>query len=422
MSPILSSLDDALRENLANFYRDLHQHPELSFQEHRTAEQIVKALASLEAEVTTGVGGTGVVAVICNGEGPTVMLRADIDALPVAEETGLPYRSREIGRDSDGAQVPVMHACGHDMHATCLVGAITLLSQARRDWSGTVVAVFQPAEEVAAGARAMVADGLFERFPRPQIVLGQHVAPLPAGVIGDVPGPAMAAATIVRVTLFGRGGHGSRPETTVDPVVMAAAVVLRLQTIVAREIPPAETAVVTVGYLRAGTKENVIPAEAELGISVRTFAKANQEKILAAIERIVRGEAAASGANKEPEVKVTHNAPLLTNDVAAAETTVADFTRLFGADRVVRMQPVTGSEDVGILGAAAGVPTFYWFWGGPDREAVLAAANAGRLEEDIPSNHSPGFAPVIEPTITTGVQALVSAALTWLASDHADND
>lgn len=417
MSQVLSGLDDRLSAVLADFYRDLHQHPELSFQEHRTAGQIAKALESLDTEVSTGVGGTGVVVVIRNGEGPTVMLRADIDALPIVEETGLAYQSRATGRDSDGAEVPVMHACGHDMHATCLVGAITLLSTARQDWSGTVVAVFQPAEEVAAGARAMVADGLFERFPKPQIVLGQHVAPLPAGVIGYVTGPAMAGAMIVRVRLFGRGGHGSRPETTIDPVVMAAAVVLRLQTIVAREVPPAETAVVTVGYLRAGTKENVIPAEAELGISVRTFDETTQAKIFGAIERIVRAEAAASGADRQPEINVSHNAPLLVNDEAAAEATVADFKRLFGADRVVQMRPVTGSEDVGILGAAAGVPTFYWFWGGPDSQTVLAAVKAGRLDEDIPSNHSTGFAPVIEPTITTGVQALVTAALTWLATE-----
>jgi hippurate hydrolase len=298
-----------LREQLADFYRDLHRNPELSLQEFRTAQRVAEAMRPLGFEVTTGVGGTGVVGVLRNGDGPVVLLRADFDALPVQEKTGLPYASTVRGQDQSGADVPVMHACGHDMHATCLVGAATLLANSAAEWSGTVVAVFQPAEELACGARNMVADGLFERFPVPAVVLAQHVGPLPAGTIGYGLGPVMAGMDGVQVTLHGRGGHGSRPEATIDPVLMAANVVTRLQSIVSREVPPGETAVVTVGRLQAGTKDNIIPDSAELGINIRTYDEKIRNLVRASIERIVRAEATASGAEREPDIDWNINAP-----------------------------------------------------------------------------------------------------------------
>ncbi|CAM4071389.1 amidohydrolase [Kibdelosporangium persicum] len=394
------------RVDLADFYRDLHAHPELSGHEHRTAERIAAVLVPLGYEVTTGVGGTGIVALLRNGDGPVVMLRADMDALPVEEKTGLPYASKVPG---------VMHACGHDMHVACLVGAAQLLIEARAEWSGTLMLVFQPAEETAQGARAMVADGLFERFGKPDIVLGQHVGPLPAGMVGYGTGPVMAGADSVQVTLHGRGGHGSRPETTVDPILMAANVVTRLQGIVAREVPPAETAVVTVGRVHAGTKDNVIPDTAELGINMRTYSKQTHDLVRAAIERIVRAEAAASGAVKDPEFDWNDSAPVLVSDPEATARTVAAFTGRFGADKVMTMPVITGSEDIGIFGEAAGVPTVFWFWGGLEFQVVMEAFQRGGMEA-LPSNHSSVFAPVLEPTLTTGVDALRVAALTWLGT------
>jgi amidohydrolase len=277
-----------------------------------------------------------------------------------------------------------------------------------------VVAVFQPAEELALGADAMIADGLFERFPKPSIVLGQHVGPLPAGMVGYRSGPVMAGVDSLRVRLFGRGGHGARPESTIDTVLLAASVVVRLQGIVSREVAPAETAVVTVGFVHAGTKDNIVPDEAELGLTVRTYSPDVRTQVLAAIERIVRAEAAASGAEKEPEIVVANSSPTLVSDPAATERTVAAFVEHFGQGGLLPIPQLTSSEDVGNFGLAAGVPTVYWYWGGPDRDRVLAALAAGRFEQDIPGNHSPHFAPMIEPTITTGVEALTVAALTWL--------
>ncbi len=395
-----------LREQLADFYRDLHRHPELSLQEFRTAQRVAEALRPAGFEVTTGVGGTGVVGVLRNGDGPVVLLRADFDALPVEEKTGLPYASSVRAQDQSGADVPVMHACGHDMHATCLIGAATLLSNSAAEWSGTVVAVFQPAEELACGARNMVADGLFERFPKPDVVLAQHVGPLPAGMIGYGTGPVMSGMDSVQVTLHGRGGHGSRPEAAIDTVLMAANVVTRLQGIVAREVPPAETAVVTVGRLQAGTKDNIIPDSAELGINIRTYDEKIRTVVRSAIERIVRAEAAASGAEREPEFDWNISAPVLVNDPAATATTIAALTDHFGEHRILPIPQVNASEDAGVLGASAGAPSVYWFWGGTDL--------AGRDLDQVPANHSPEFAPEIEPTLGTGVEALVVAARTWL--------
>ena len=404
-----------IREDLADLYRDLHQHPELSLQEVRTANVLAKALQPLGYEVAEQVGGTGVVGVLRNGPGPTVMLRADFDALPVQEKTGLPYASEAHAVDQDGHSVPVMHACGHDMHATCLVGAASLLASTTDQWSGTLLVVFQPAEELARGAHDMVADGLFSRFPKPSIVLGQHVAPLPAGFIGHGSGPLMAAADTVHVTLYGRGGHGSRPEAAVDPVLMAANVVTRLQGIVAREVSPSETAVVTVGRLVAGSKPNIIPDTAELGINIRSTTEHTRALVREAVERIVRAESAASAAVREPDFKWEDAAPVLVSDPDATATTLAAFTEHFGPERIFPMPPITASEDVGVFGAAIDVPTVFWFWGGIEPDVVFKALGEGTIDK-LPANHAPNFAPLIEPTLSTGVEALVVAALAWLDS------
>ncbi|MCX5084397.1 amidohydrolase [Streptomyces sp. NBC_00401] len=416
MSKTVTAQLPEIRDELAAFYKDLHRNPELSLQETRTAGLLAKRLREAGFdEVAEGIGVTGVVGVLRNGEGPVVMLRADFDALPVEEKTGLPYASQARGVDHEGRDVPVMHACGHDMHAACLTGAAMLLAQSRDEWRGTLLVVFQPAEELAVGARGMVDDGLFERFPKPEIVLGQHVGPLPAGVIGYGTGPVMAAADSLDLTLHGRGGHGSRPEASIDPVLMAANVVTRLQGIVAREVPPAETAVVTVGRLQAGTKDNIIPDRAELGINVRTFTPAIRDKVRNAIERIATAESRASGAAEPPEFAWTGSAPALVSDPEATQATVAAFAEHFGQQRIMPMPQVNASEDVGVFGEVLDVPTVFWFWGGLDTETVLGALQEDRLDE-LPSNHSPHFAPVVEPTLSTGVEALVVAATTWLAN------
>ncbi|HET6874088.1 MAG TPA: amidohydrolase, partial [Acidimicrobiales bacterium] len=316
--------------DLEAFYRDLHTHPELSLQEHRTAERAAAHLRRAGFEVTAGVGGTGVVGLLRNGDGPTLMLRADMDALPVREATGLPYASAEVGTDTNGDQVPIMHACGHDMHVTWLVGAASLLAGARGSWSGTLMAVFQPAEETAQGAQAMIDDGLFDRFPKPQVILGQHVMPDPAGKIGYRSGTTQAAADSLEVRLFGRGAHGSMPESSVDPVVMAAATVMRLQTIVSRETAASQAIVVTIGSLQAGTKDNVIPDEAVLRINVRSFDEAVRRHTLDAIARIVNAEAEASGAPKPPEITTTEHYPLTVNDAACTGRVAAALRAHFG--------------------------------------------------------------------------------------------
>jgi hippurate hydrolase len=404
-----------MTDDLIDVYRDLHLHPELAFQETRTAGIAADWLAAHGYDVTTGVGVTGVVGLLHNGPGPTVLLRADMDGLPVEEATGLPYASLARGRTADGADVPVMHACGHDMHVTCLMGAARSLGQARDSWSGTVMVVFQPAEEAGTGAETMIQDGLFERFGRPDVVLGQHVAPLPAGFIGLRTGPAFAAADALRVVLHGRGAHGSRPETSVDPVVMAAAVVLRLQAVVSREIGGTDVAVLTVGAIHAGTASNIIPDRAELLLNIRTFDASVRARVLAAVERIIRAEAAASGAPREPEIEVMSSFPAVVNDPSAVERTRPALAALPAV--VIDPGLVTGSEDVGLLATAAGAPCVYWLLGGADpalfeglAEAPAVTARVGEL----PSNHSPLYAPAIEPTLDLGVRALVSAARTWL--------
>jgi hippurate hydrolase len=403
---------------LAAVYRDLHAHPELAFAELRTAGLVAARLRELGYQTTEGVGRTGVVGVLRNGSGPTALLRADMDALPVLERTGLPYASTARGTDGEGKDVPLMHACGHDMHVTCLLGAAAALAADTASWRGTLVLVFQPAEEAAGGARAMIDDGLFDRFGVPDVVLGQHVTPILAGMLGVHPGPAFAASDSLRVVLHGQGGHGSRPEACVDPVLMAAATVLRLQGIVSREVAATDTAVVTVGALHAGTKENIIPDEAELLLSVRTYDTAVRARTLAAIERVVRAEAAASGAAAEPEITLLGSFPAVVNDAAACTRLAGAFAACLGEGLVLDPGPVTGSEDVGLLASASGAPCAYWLLGGADPALFASASSRAEAEaimRSLPANHSPVYAPVIEPTLTTGVTALTCAARAWLS-------
>jgi amidohydrolase len=401
--------------DLDALYTDLHRHPELSFQETRTAAVIAARLSELGLPYEEGIGRTGVVTAIRNGDGPVVWLRADMDGLPVPEQTGLDYASTARGVDPAGNDVPVMHACGHDMHVTALLGALEQLVGTRDEWSGTIVAVFQPAEEYGAGSQAMIADGVLDRFPKPDIVLGQHVTPLPAGVIGVRPGTQMAASDGLTVVLHGRGGHGSRPHSTIDPVVMAAATVMRLQTIVSREVDPRDVAVVTVGSIHAGLKNNIIPAEAKLELSLRYPDDEARERVLAKVERIVRAEAAASGAETEPTITTDHTLPPTINDHTATARLTAAFERAFGEGSVVDPGMFTGSEDVSWFAREAGVPLVFWFWGGVDPQKFADAVAAGTVERDIPTNHSPFFAPVMHPTIERGVENLVVAAKEFLA-------
>ena len=413
-SAVLADMGKLLPD-LEALYKDVHAHPELSMQEKRTAGIAAGRLEKAGYEVTTGVGKTGVVGLLRNGEGPVVMLRADMDALPVAEDTNLPYASTIKATDAEGHAVPVGHMCGHDMHVAWLVGAATLLAQARDAWKGTLLVVFQPGEETAQGARAMIDDGLLQRFPTPAVVLGQHVAVGPAGTIAGSAGPITAAADSLQIRLFGRGAHGSMPQASIDPVVMAASVVLRLQTIVSREVAATDSVVVTVGVLQAGTKENVIPDEAIIKLNVRTFDAGVRTRVLAAIERIVNAEAEASGAPRKPEITSLDSYPLNVNDEAASNRIAEAFRSHFPAGRVQHTGPVPASEDFGCFGTAWHAPSVFWFVGGSDPDAYAKAEAAGKLNE-LPVNHSAKFAPALHPTLETGVEALVVGALAWLAA------
>jgi len=410
---VLKGLERVLPD-IEALYKDVHSHPELSMQEVRTAGLAGNRLRAAGYEVTTGVGKTGVVGLLRNGDGPTVMLRADMDALPIEEATGLPYASKVKATDREGKTVPVGHMCGHDMHVACLAGATELLAQAREAWRGTVIAVFQPAEETAEGAQAMIDDGLFDRFPKPNVILGQHVMVGPAGTVAGRTGAITSAADSLQIRLFGRGAHGSMPQASIDPVVMAAATVMRLQTVVSREVAAAEAAVVTVGALQAGTKENVIPDEAIIKLNVRTFDAGVRKRVLSAIERIVNAEAEASGAPRKPEITTLDHYPLNLNNPDASKRIVEAFRRHFGTERVRETGAAPASEDFGSFGTEWHVPSVFWFLGGTDPDTYAKAKQAGRIN-DLPVNHSPKFAPLIHPTLETGIEALVVGARAWLA-------
>lgn len=416
MSPLLSKRAasalaglEALYPEIEALYIDLHQHPELSWQEEQTATKVAARLKPLGYEVTTGIGGTGVVGLLRNGSGPTVMLRADMDALPLEEKTGLPYASTVTATDASGALVPVMHACGHDVHTACLVGVAALLAQARESWQGTLMLVFQPAEEVGRGAAAMLEDGLFTRFPKPDFALGQHTAPIPAGTFAYSSGWATASSDDLTVRLFGQGGHGSMPQTTIDPVLMAAAIVMRLQSIVAREVAPQTAAVVTVGVIKAGTKHNIIPDEAVLELTVRTDNDDLRAQVLSAIERIVKAEALASNAPREPEITVVDSTPSLYNDPALAARMAQALQAHFGTERVSEISPITASEDFPHFTRAGG-PSFFYGFGVINAEQFRQAGGM----QHVPANHSPFFAPDREPSLRMGMEAFTVAALELL--------
>ncbi|WP_250475411.1 M20 family metallopeptidase [Caballeronia sp. GAFFF1] len=411
MKAMLGSIDDLLPE-LEAIYKDLHQHPELSMQEVRTAGIVADYVQKLGFDVTRQVGVTGVVAVLYNGEGPTVMLRADMDALPMTEATGLPYASTERAKDEDGADVGVAHSCGHDMHVTWLMGVARLMAEHRDVWRGTLMAVFQPGEEVARGARSMIDDGMTERFPKPDVILGQHVMVGEAGTVGYRKGTILSAGDSLKVKLFGRGSHGSQPQTSIDPVIMAASTTLRLQTIVSREISPRDTAVLTIGALQAGTKENIIPDDATLKLNMRTFDDDVREYMLGAIRRICCAECTASNAPREPEFTTLSSYPLTINDDATSERLRVAFEAHFG-ERAYETQPAAASEDFSVFGREWNVPYAFWFVGGTDPIEFRRALAAKKLNE-IPSNHSPKFAPVLDPTLRTGLETMICAAGAWL--------
>jgi amidohydrolase len=409
---VLAGLD-GIRGWQEDFYRDLHQHPELSHQEHRTAKLAADKLRGWGYEVRDGIGGTGVVGVLRNGIGPTVLMRADMDALPVEEATGLPYASTVRATDAAGAAVPVMHACGHDVHVTCLLGAAALLAGGTRHWNGTMITLFQPAEEVGDGASGMVDDGLTDVVPSVDVALAQHVLPAPAGHVGTHRGPVLSAADSMRITLYGRGAHGSMPQAAVDPVVLAAMIVVRLQTIVSREVAPTDTVVLTIGSIRSGTKSNVIGDHAVLELNLRTYDESTRDAVLAAIHRIVIAECQASNSPRDPVFELYDRFPLTVNDDAVTERVSDAFAGFFG-ERFQPMAAQSASEDFSDIPKALGAPYTYWGIGGIDEHLYRDAVEAGRVSQDIPVNHSPSFAPVIQPTLDTGTQALVIAALAYL--------
>ncbi|QCU77214.1 amidohydrolase [Citricoccus sp. SGAir0253] len=392
-------LGEDLRARMLEFYRHLHANPELSMQEHRTAEFIEAHLDTLGIEHVR-VGGTGVVGVLRNGDGPVVGFRADTDALPIEEDSAVAYRSTARGTLEDGTEVPVMHGCGHDTHVTALMTAAEVLAADRDGWAGTVLLIFQPGEETAAGAKAMVEDGLWEKVPRPEVVYGQHVMPGLAGTVEIVPGAVMAYADSWKVTLFGEQSHGSQPQDSIDPIVLGAHIVTRLQSIVAREIHPRRAAVVTVGTFHAGLKENIIPASAEFTLNIRTMDDDVRERVLASVRRVIAAEAAASGA-PEPRIEELYRFPRNFNDPAETEALTGVLRGVLGEGNVLEAEPKMGSEDFGALPAALGVPSVFWFFGGFDQATV----DSGTM----PVNHSPRFVPVPEPTLWTAATAALAA-------------
>ncbi|MGA1998551.1 MAG: amidohydrolase [Terriglobales bacterium] len=394
-------------------YVDLHQHPELSSHETQTAAKLAGRLRSLGYEVTEHVGGTGIVAILKNGPGPTVMLRTELDALPVEEKTGLAYASKVRTKDDRGQDVAVMHACGHDLHMASIAGTGAIMAQSRTTWHGTLMLIGQPAEETIGGADGMIKDGLLTRFPRPDVAVALHVGnELPAGKVGVVPGIYDTNSDSLRITIYGKGGHGSAPHTAIDPIVIAARTILALQTIPSREVKPGEMAVITVGYIRAGTKNNIIPDQAELGLTVRTYKADIRKQVLAAIARITRAEAQAAGAPREPWIERIEFTDAVYNDPALAQRLRSALESKLGKDNVVSEEPQTASEDFSYF-VKQGIPGFYFNLGGADPEKLAQARAAGTT---LPSNHSALFAPDVEPALETGITAEVAVLRNLLNS------
>lgn len=384
-------------------FEDLHRHPELSMLEERTRGIIAEQLTDFGYEIQE-IGG-GVVGVLRNGEGPAVLMRADFDGLPVKEESGLEYASTHTQEDADGATQPTMHACGHDFHIVAGLGAAKLLADHREDWQGTYIALFQPGEEIAAGAQSMIDDGLVDKVPAPVVCLGQHVLTSPAaGMVEVAPGPVLSSSVSMTVTVHGSGSHGSMPHLGIDPVVLAAAIVTRIQTLVAREIAPGDFGVVTVGSLHAGTSANIIPDRATMALNFRAYSEKILDHLVEGVQRIVRAECEAARSPKEPEFELFNHYPVTDNDPDVAETVRAAFVEQFGEDRVVHMDPVTASEDFSRIPDAFGAPYCYWGFGG---------FAEGR---DPAPNHSPLFAPDQQPTLRTGTEAAATAVIAHLGS------
>ena len=393
---------NAVFPDARSFYVELHEHPELSGHEVHTASELASRLRAAGYDVTEHVGNTGVVAILKNGSGPTIMLRTELDALPVEEKTGLPYASKVHSTDDAGRDVPVMHACGHDLHMAALIGTAEVMAKTRGSWHGTLMLIGQPAEETIGGAEGMIRDGLFTRFPKPDVAVALHVGNgLPAGMVSITPGVYNTNSDSVRITIYGKGGHGAMPNTTVDPIVIAARTILALQTIVSREVRPGEMAVVTVGYIRAGTKNNIIPDQAEMGITVRTFKQDVRKQVLASIARITKAEAAAAGAQREPSIERYEGTDLVYNDPELAERLRAALEAALGKKNVVTAEPIPPSEDFSYF-VEQGVPGFYFSLGGADPEKFAQAKASGT---QLPSNHSPLFAPDVDPALRTGITA-----------------
>jgi hippurate hydrolase len=409
----LSAEVNAVYPQVNTLYVDLHEHPELSGHEVNTAAKVATDLRKLGYEVTEHVGKTGVVALLRNGAGPTVMLRTELDALPVEEKTGLPYASKVTTKNDAGLTVPVMHACGHDIHMAALVGTAEIMVKTKDQWHGTLMLIGQPAEETVGGAEGMIAAGLFTRFPKPDVGVALHTTnTLPAGKVGFTPEYAASNADTVNITIYGKGGHGASPESTVDPIVIAARVVLTLQTIVSREIKPGNPAVITVGYIQGGTKNNIIPDEVHLGLTVRSYTPEVRKHLLAAIERVAKAEAQAADAPKAPLVQVAESTDALYNDPKLAERLSQALTQAVGAARVEKAPPIMASEDYSYF-VEAGVPSFYFWLGVADPEKFKEAKSSGI---QLPSNHSPFFAPDMEPSLKTAIEAEVVVLRNLMAS------
>jgi hippurate hydrolase len=396
---------DSVYSDSHSLYLDLHEHPELSGHEVQTAAKIAAALRNAGYEVTEHVGGTGIVAILKNGPGPIIMLRTELDALPVEEKTGLPYASKVHTKDDAGHDVPVMQACGHDLHMASLLGTAEIMARSKNTWHGTLMLIGQPAEETISGAKWMIDDGFLKRFPKPDVAVALHVHnSLPAGMVGIAPGIHDANADSIRITIYGKGGHGSAPHTAIDPIVIAAQTILALQTIPSREVKPGDLAVVTVGYIHAGNKNNIIPDDAELGLTVRTYKPDVRKQVLAAITRITKAEAAAAGAPKEPLIEHYESTDSVYNDPAMAVRLKGVLESALGKNNVVIVDPMTGSEDFSYF-VEQGIPGFYFNLGGADPAKYAEAKASGTM---LPSNHSSLFAPDVDPSLRTGITAEVA--------------
>jgi hippurate hydrolase len=415
--PARSSEVENIYPEARALYLDIHQNPELSGHEIQTAAKLAGRLRGLRYAVTENVGGTGVVAILKNGAGPTVMLRTELDALPVEEKTGLPYASRVRTKDDAGHDVGVMHACGHDLHMASLFGTAAIMAGSKSTWHGTLILIGQPAEETIGGAKKMIDDGLFTRFPKPDVAVALHVGnSLPAGKVGVGPGYRLSNADSIRITIYGKGGHGSQPNSTIDPIVIAARTIVALQTIVSREVKPGEVAVVTVGYIQAGTKNNIIPDQAELGITVRSYKPEVRKQVLSAIDRIAKAEASAAGAVREPKIELYEATDAVYNDPALEQRMEPVLVSALGKDNVVTEEPAMASEDFSFF-TAQGIPSFYFSLGGADPVKYAEAKAAGG---NLPSNHSPLFAPDTDPALHTAIEAEVAVLRNLLGGSAED--